>query len=63
MHHDHRFVGDAEDGLRELLDDEDRHALAGDVRDDLVQLLDDDRRETHRQLVEEQERRVGGKAA
>ena len=63
VHHDHRFVGDAEDGLGELLDHQDRHALARDVRDDLVQLLDDDRREPHRQLVEQEQRRVGREPA
>ena len=34
-----------------------------DVRDDLVQLLDDDRRQPHRQLVEQEQRRVGREPA
>ena len=52
-----------EHGLRELLDDEDRHAFARDVRDDLVQLFDDDRRQSHRQLVEQEQRGIGGEPA
>ena len=63
VHHDHGLVGDAQDRLRELLDDEDGHAFARDVRDDLVQLFDDDRRQPHRQLVEEEQRGVGGEPA
>ena len=36
---------------------------AGDVGDELVQLLDDERGQAHRQLVEQQQRRVGGEGA
>ena len=37
--------------------------LCGDLGDDLVELLDDQRGQAHRQLVEEQQRRVDGEAA
>ena len=63
MLHDHGHVGDAEDGAGELLDHEDRHALSGDVGHEAVQLLHDERGEPHRQLVEQQDGRVGAEGA
>ena len=62
VHDNGCVVGHAEHGAGELLDHEDRHALLGDLRHDLVELLDDDRRQSHRQLVEDQQRRIGGQA-
>src|SRR5689334_23984625 len=60
VQHDPGDVGDAEDLVHELFDDEDREPQRCDRAHVLVQLLDDDRREAHRQFVDEQHRRVGG---
>ena len=59
MQHDPGPVGEPEDLVRELLDDQDRQARRRDPAHVLVQLLDDDRRETHRQLVDEQHGGLG----
>ncbi len=63
VQHDRRVVRDAEDRAGELLDHQDRHAFPGNSGDDFVKLLDDDRGEPHRQLVEEQQRRIDGETA
>jgi hypothetical protein len=60
VQHDGGDVAHAEHGLDELLDDEDRQAASREVGDALVELFDDERCEAHRQLVEQQHRRVGG---
>ena len=52
-------AGDVERHQGVLLDEQDRGALLVDLDDDLEDPLDEDRREAHRRLVEEQERRVG----
>ena len=52
-------IGDLECLVDVLLDDEDRRALRLDDRDGLVHLLDDDRRQPERDLVEQQQSRVG----
>ena len=44
--------------MGELFDDDDRHARTGDSRHIGVQLVDDDRCEAHRDLIEDQNRRV-----
>ena len=51
-------VGHLEHLGRELLHHQDRQALPGDAAEDLVQLLDHLGRQAHRQLVDEQDRRV-----
>ena len=53
-------VGDAEHGAGELLHDDDGHAGGGDGGDLRVELLDDERRQPHRELVEHEQRRLGG---
>ena len=62
VQHDGGAVGDAEDDAGELLDHQHRDAGAGQIAHLLVQLLDDQRRQAHRQLVEQQHRRVGRQA-
>ena len=59
VHHDGHLVGHAEDELGELLHQQDRGARGRDRLHLLVELLDDQRREPHRQLVEQQQRRIG----
>ena len=53
-------VGDPQRGARELLDAQDGDAVGGDLADGVVELVDDQRRQPHRQLVEQQQGRVGG---
>jgi hypothetical protein len=55
-------IGDAQDGGRELLDDEHGYALPGDLGHLLVEPPDDQRGQAHGQLVEQQHGRVGGQA-
>jgi hypothetical protein len=63
VEHDSRDIGNAEDLVGELLDDDDREAVAGDVGNVLVELLDEDRGEAHRELVDEEHGRVGRERA
>src|SRR5262249_29974971 len=56
--HDRRDVGDAEDLVRELLDDHDRQPFARDALHHRVQVLDDEWCQSHRQLVEQEHLRV-----
>src|SRR6266508_4951453 len=59
VEHDRCDVGNAEHRACELFHDENRDAGAGEVGDALVELGDDDRGETHRQLVEQEQRGIG----
>src|SRR5713101_1631453 len=56
--HDRRDRRHSEHGLGELLDDENGQPLTGEVGNPFVELLDDERRQAHRQLVEQQQRRA-----
>jgi hypothetical protein len=55
-------IGDAEDGGRELLDDQHGHALPGDLGHLLVEPGDDQRGQAHGQLVQQQHSGVRGQA-
>src|SRR5215212_408084 len=50
--------GDVEGEVRVLLHQQDRRSLLVDLRDRLVDALDEDRRDSHRRLVEQQQRRL-----
>src|SRR3954465_10233294 len=58
VQHDRRVVRDIEHRSGELLDHEDRHTGLRHLPDDVVELLDDQRGQPHRQLVEQQQRRL-----
>ena len=59
VQHDSGPIGDPEDLVGELLDDENREPLGGDPAHVAVELFDDDRRQAHRKLVDEQQRGFG----
>src|SRR5437870_9840867 len=60
LDHDGSIIRHFQGYRRELLDHEDGHTVRGDPPDDRVQLLDDLRCETHRDLVQEEQPRLGG---
>src|SRR5437773_11747531 len=57
------MIGDAERGARRLLHDEDRDAFGGEARHALVELRDDKWRESHRDLVEQEQFWFSGQRA